>query len=307
MTDARTVKTVSADYSRPHRTLKRSWWGKVWRHFLRRPFALLGLVIVLGFVFVGIFAPWLAPHDPNTFSLSNSLKPASALHPLGTDFLGRDILSRLMYGTRISMFVGIAATFLGVAVGVPLGAISGYYGGWPDMILQRIVDMMFALPGVLLAILLASMLGAGLMNVVVSIGIGSIPLFIRLMRATVLSVRTQDYVMASKALGARDWQILRWHVIPNSLGPVIVQATLNVAITIPAAAGLGFLGLGVDTNIPEWGVILAEGRQYLFSAPHIAAAPSIAIMLVTIGFNFLGDGLQKLIDPLSTDNPSTLF
>lgn len=279
-----------------------SMWHKTWQHFRKNPVALLGLSIVLAFVFIGIAAPLLAPYDPNAFSLRNSLKLPSSEHWLGTDFLGRDILSRLMYGTRISMFVGIAATFLGIVVGVPLGAISGYYGGLVDLIIQRLVDMMFALPGILLALLLASMLGAGLANVVVAIGIGSIPLFIRLMRSTVLSVRTQDYVLASYALGAHSTQILRWHVIPNSIGPVIVQATLNVAITIPAAAGLGFLGLGVSTNVPEWGMMLSEGRQYLFSVPHIAAAPSAAIILVAIGFNFLGDSLRELIDPLSSKN-----
>jgi peptide/nickel transport system permease protein len=291
------VVTVSL---RPDKTTTRSQWDKARRHFAHRPTALVGLVIVLTFVVMGIAAPLLAPYNPDAFKLSNSLKPASSEHLLGTDFLGRDILSRLMYGTRISMFVGVAATFIGVAVGVPLGAVSGYYGGWVDMVIQRVVDMMFALPSVLLAILLASMLGAGLANVVIAIGVASIPLFIRLMRSTVLSVRTQDYVLASYALGAHSVQILRRHVIPNSLGPVIVQATLNVAITIPAAAGLGFLGLGVGTNIPEWGVMLAEGRQYLSSAPHIVAAPSAAIMLVTIGFNFFGDGLRELLDPLSS-------
>ncbi|XWX05478.1 ABC transporter permease [Aggregatilineales bacterium SYSU G02658] len=293
VTPAAAVMPLTEKLSRP------SWGRKAWQHFVRNPIALLGLLIVLAFVFIGLAAPLLAPYDPNAFSLRNSLKVPSPEHWLGTDFLGRDILSRLMYGTRISMFIGVAATFLGILIGVPLGAISGYYGGLIDMVIQRLVDMMFALPGILLALLLASMLGAGLANVVVAIGIGSIPLFIRLMRATVLSVRTQDYVLASYAMGARSFQILRWHVIPNSLGPVIVQATLNVAITIPAAAGLGFLGLGVSTNIPEWGVMLAEGRQYLFSAPHIAAAPSVAIILVAIGFNFLGEGLRELIDPLS--------
>ncbi len=268
-------------------------------HFRERPVALLGLTIILFFVSIGIIAPLIVPYDPDAFSLGNSLVPPGAPHALGTDFLGRDILSRLIYGTRISMFVGVAATFVGFTIGVPLGAISGFYGGWIDMIIQRIVDMMFALPGILLAILLASMLGSGLNNVIVAIGVGAIPLFIRLMRGSVLSVREQDFVLAGRALGGNGSHILRHHVIPNALSPVIVQATLNVAITIPAAAGLGFLGLGVEPNVPEWGVMLSEGRQYLFSAPHIAAAPSVAIMLVTIGFNFLGDGLRELIDPLS--------
>jgi len=304
MADVSAVKAVGTVNLESDKIITRSWWGKASRHFAQRPVALLGLTIIMVFVVIGIAAPLLAPYDPDAFKLGNSLKPSSTEHLLGTDFLGRDILSRLMYGTRISMFVGVAATFVGIVIGVPLGAVSGYYGGWIDMVIQRVIDMMFALPGVLLAILLASMLGAGLVNVVVAIGIGSIPLFVRLMRSTVLSVRTQDYVLASYALGANAVQILRWHVIPNSLGPVIVQATLNVAITIPAAAGLGFLGVGVGTNIPEWGVMLAEARQYLFSAPHTAAVPSAAIMLVTIGFNFFGDGLRELLDPLSSKNRS---
>lgn len=300
MTDVTVLAPDAPIAAVPEIYKEKSFWRRVTAHFLSRPVALFGLTIILTFVMVGVAAPLIAPYDPDAFGLGNSLKPPSEAHLLGTDFLGRDILSRLIYGTRISMFVGVAATFVGFTVGVPLGAISGYYGGWVDMITQRIVDMMFSLPGILLAILLASMLGKGLTNVIVAIGVGSIPLFIRLMRGTVLSVRSQEFVLASHALGAAGPHILRRHVIPNSLGPVLVQATLNVAITIPAAAGLGFLGLGVEPNVPEWGVMLAEGRQYILSAPHIAAAPSVAIMIVTIGFNFLGDGLRELLDPLSS-------
>jgi len=276
-----------------------SSWRKAWRRFRRHRLSLVGMVIILLFVFGAAAAPILTPYEPDMIDLASTLDAPSPEHLLGNDHLGRDVLTRLLYGTRLSLFVGILATVVGFSVGVPIGAVSGYFGGMVDMVIQRLVDVMFALPGILLAILLASLLGAGITNVVIAIGIGGIPLFIRLMRGSVLSLREQTFVEAARALGATDFEILFRHILPNAMGPVTVQATLNVAVTIPAAAGLGFLGLGVPLSTPEWGAMLAQGRNDLFSAPHIAMSAGVAISLVTIGFNFLGDGLREAFDPLS--------
>lgn len=272
---------------------------EAWRRFKQHPLSLLGLAIILLLVVAGATAPYLTPYEPGAFNLMNSLKEPSLQHWLGTDHLGRDVLTRLLYGSRLSLTIGVLATVLGFTVGVPLGALSGYLGGWVDLFIQRVVDMMFAFPGIILAIFLASLLGPGLWNVVTAIGIGTVPLFIRLMRGSVLSLREQPYIEAAGSLGARRLYILFRHVIPNALGPVTVQAALTMAITIPGAAGLGFLGLGVPPSLPEWGAMLGEARQYLFSAPHIAIAPGIAIFLTTMAFNFLGDGLRDAADPVA--------
>ncbi|MEQ8676115.1 MAG: ABC transporter permease [Aggregatilineales bacterium] len=274
-------------------------WMKALRRFAKHRLSLLGLLMIILFIIGGIAAPQLTPYEPDGFDLRATLADPSADHLLGTDHLGRDVLTRLLYGTRISLFVGVLATLVGFSIGVPIGAMSGYFGGTVDLVVQRLIDVMFALPGILLAILLASLLGAGLTNVIIAIGVGGIPLFVRLMRGSVLSIREQTFVEAARALGASDWEILSRHILPNALGPVTVQATLNVAITIPAAAGLGFLGLGVPPTTPEWGAMLADGRNNIFSAPHIAMSAGVAISLVTIGFNFLGDGLREAFDPIS--------
>ncbi len=269
----------------------------VWRRLRRQHAAMLGLFIIVSLALLGIFAPFLTPYDPVKQDLTHVLLPPSRSHLLGTDHLGRDILARILYGTRLSLFIGFLAVGLGLLVGVPLGIISGYYGGWLDIVIQRFVDVMLAFPSFLLALSLVSLLGVGLTNVILAVGVSTIPSFIRLTRGSVLVIREQTYIEAAKAVGAHDSAILFRHILPNTLTPVIVQATLGLGVAILMASGLGFLGLGVQPPTPEWGAMLGEGRNYIFSAPHVATFPGLAIFLAVLGFNLLGDGLRDALDP----------
>ncbi len=218
-------------------------------------------------------------------------------HLLGTDEQGRDVLSRLVHGAWISLFIGLISVTIGVGVGVPVGAISGFLGGTTDIVVQRIVDILLAFPGILLAIVLVATFGTGLGNVMIAVGIASIPVYARIVRGSVLSVKNREYVEAARAMGRRGMPILFRHVIPNSLAPIIVQSSLQMAIAILFAAGLGFLGLGARPPQPEWGLMLARGREYLAVAPHVATFPGLAIVLVVLGFNLVGDALRDALDP----------
>ncbi|HEY8497261.1 MAG TPA: nickel transporter permease [Limnochordales bacterium] len=270
---------------------------RVVRRLARNRLAMLGLAIIVIFVALAVLAPWIAPHDPLQSSFAKRLQPPSAEHWLGTDELGRDMLSRLLYGARISLRVGLISVNIGIVIGVPLGAISAYYGGWVDLIVQRVIDVMLAFPGILLAIVLVSTLGVGLENVMIAVGIVSIPVYTRLVRGSALALKRKDFVEAARAAGARDLVIIARHILPNCVAPVIVQSTLQVGSSILWAAGLGFLGLGAQPPTPEWGTILSRGRQYLLVAPHITTATGLSIMLVVLGFNLLGDGLRDALDP----------
>jgi len=218
-------------------------------------------------------------------------------YALGTDEQGRDLLSRLIHGAWISLFIGLISVLIGVAVGVPIGAISGFFGGATDLLVQRVVDTLLAFPGILLAIVLVATFGTGLTNVMIAVGIASIPIYARLVRGSVLSVREREYVEAAKALGRRSMPTLFKHVLPNVMAPIIVQSSLQMAVAILFAAGLGFLGLGARPPQPEWGLMLARGREYLAVAPHVATFPGLAIVFVVLGFNLLGDALRDALDP----------
>jgi peptide/nickel transport system permease protein len=256
-----------------------------------------GLIILATLVLMAIAAPLLTAYDPVSQELGRALERPSVAHPFGTDHLGRDILSRILHGARISLFIGVMGVALGLIVGVPLGLVSGYFGGWVDIIVQRIADVMLAFPAILLALSLVAVLGVGLQNVIIAVGISVVPIFMRLARGSVLSIREQTYVEAARALGGTDLRIIRSHVLPNSLAPLIVQATLSVGITILIAAGLGFLGLGVQPPTPEWGSMLGEGRQYIFNASYMATFPGVAIAISVLAFNLVGDGLRDALDP----------
>ncbi len=258
---------------------------------------MLGMLILLLLGLASIAAPLLSTLDPEKMVLARALKAPSSEFLLGTDYLGRDMLTRLLYGGRVSLIIGFFAVFIGVIVGVPLGAISGYYGSWADMIIQRLTDILLSFPGFLLSLTLVAVLGVGLQNVVFSVGVSSIPSFIRLVRGSVLSIREQTYVEAARSIGAYDRDIILRHVLPNAMAPVIVQATLSLGSAILIAAGLGFLGLGVKPPMPEWGSMLGEGRSYIFSHPYMVTSPGIAIFLAVLGFNLLGDGLRDALDP----------
>jgi ABC-type dipeptide/oligopeptide/nickel transport system permease subunit len=214
------------------------------------------------------------------------------------------VLARLLYGARVSLLIGFAAVALGLVVGVPLGAVSGFYGGWVDLIIQRLVDVLLSFPGFLLALALVALLGVGLGNVIVAVGLGVVPAFVRLVRASALSTRHHGYVDAARGYGASGPKIIVRHVLPNALPPVVIQATLGLGSTLLTAAGLGFLGLGVQQPRPEWGAMLGEGRQFIFSNPNLATFPGIAIFLTVLAFNLIGDGLRDALDPtLSRPRP----
>ncbi|MFQ5592784.1 MAG: ABC transporter permease [Anaerolineae bacterium] len=272
-----------------------------WQRFRRQTPAMLGLTILLILILAAVAAPILTPYDPEKLKLADALIHPNLAHPLGTDHLGHDMLARILYGGRLSLMIGFLAVGIGLVVGMPLGAISGYYGGWVDMVVQRIADVLLSFPSILLALALVAALGVGLRNVIISVGVSAIPSFIRLVRGSVLSIREQTYVEAARSVGVKDHVILRRHILVNAMAPVIVQATLNLGTAILVAAGLGFLGLGVQPPTSEWGAMLGEGRQYIFSASYMATFPGLAIFLAVLGFNLMGDGLRDALDPRLRD------
>jgi peptide/nickel transport system permease protein len=276
--------------------------GELWQIFkqLRKNrLALIGFSILALFIALAIFAPLITPYSPIKTEFANSLAPPSKEHWMGTDELGRDMFARIIYGTRISLSIGLIAVGIGATTGVPLGALSAYYGGKFDLLLQRIVDTMLAFPGILLVILLVTVLGTGLGNVMIAVGINSIPGYIRLVRGSVLSVKQNEYIAAARALGLGDMRIIVRHILPNCLGPVIVQSTFQVAIAILLAAGLGFLGLGAQPPDPEWGAMLSRGRIYMRTDPMLTFFPGLAIFFVVLALNLVGDGLRDALDPKS--------
>jgi len=265
--------------------------------FRRSRAAVLGLALILAFVLTAALAPLIAPHDPVAFSLGQQLAPPSITYPLGTDELGRDILSRLLWGARITLLITVGAVALALAAGTGLGIFAGFRGGWSDLLIMRAMDILLAMPGFLLAIAIIAALGAGTLNVIVAVGIYSIPGFARVARGSTLSVREQDYVLAARALGVPDHRLMWRHVLPNVTPPLLVQTTLRLATAILTASGLSFLGLGPQPPTPEWGAMLSTGRNYVTSSPQLATIPGLAILLVTVGFNLLGDGLRDALDP----------
>ena len=272
-------------------------WRRRWSALKRNKAAMVGAALIVLYVLTAALAPVISPGDPAAPDLMKSLEKPSAKHLLGTDQLGRSILARIIHGSRVSLMIAVGVIAVGLCIGVPIGLISGYYGGVVDFSIQRITDILLAFPGFLLALAFVAILGVGLTNVVISIGIYMIPLYIRLVRAQVLTVRGEVYVEAAKAVGTRDVKILYKHILPNVMVPIIVQTSLGMGMAILFAAGLGFLGVGVQPPQPEWGTMLGAGRAYIFNAPHVATFPGIAIFLVVLGFNLLGDGLRDALDP----------
>jgi len=272
--------------------LRRSW-GKL----KRNKAALVGGSMILIYAACALLAPVLFSGNPSAPDLARSLNPPSLDQLLGTDELGRSILGRIIYGSQISLLIAVGVISFGLIVGVPLGLVSGYYGGKIDFSIQRVTDMLLAFPGFLLALALVAILGVGLKNTVISIGISMVPIYIRLVRGCVLSVREEVYVEAARASGTRDAVILLRHILPNVMVPITVQTSLGMGTAILFAAGLGFLGIGVQPPTPEWGAMLGSARVYIFNAPHAATFPGIAIFLAVLSFNLLGDGLRDALDP----------
>jgi len=259
--------------------------------------AIFGGGLILVYVIIALLAPVLSAQDPSAPNLARSLERPSAEYFLGTDELGRSIIDRIIHGSRVSLLIALGVVLVGLLVGVPLGLISGYYGGKIDFGIQRVTDMMLAFPGFLLALALVSILGVGFKNTVISIGISMVPIYIRLIRGCVLSVKEQAYIEAARAIGTRDIFIMFRHILSNVMVPITVQTSLGMGTAILSAAGLGFLGVGIQPPTPEWGAMLGTGRAYLFNAPHVATFPGIAIFLSVLGFNLLGDGLRDALDP----------
>ncbi|WP_010304964.1 nickel transporter permease [Kurthia senegalensis] len=272
-------------------------WKDAWRSFKKSKVSLVGAGIVIVFVILAIFAPWIAPQGINEQNLSERLQAPSSAHWFGTDDFGRDIFSRVLYGARISLWVGFFSVIGSILIGSLLGILAGYYGKWVDTIISRFFDIMLAFPSILLAISIVAVLGPSLQNALIAIAIVNIPNFGRLIRSKVLSIKQEEYITAAKAIGMADTRILFKHILPNSMAPVIVQGTLAIATAIIEAAALGFLGLGAQAPTPEWGKMLADARVYLVNAPWTMIFPGVAIMLTVLGFNLMGDGLRDALDP----------
>lgn len=259
--------------------------------------AMAGGVIIVIFIFSAIFAPLIAPYDPLESNLEESLQSRSFKHWLGTDEQGRDILSRIIYGGRMSLAIGVIAVVIATALGVLLGLVAGFTGGKVDNIIMRLMDILMAFPGMLLALAIVSALGPGTLNLMIAIGVYSVPIFARVIRGSVLAVKEMEFVEAARAIGQNNFLIVSSHILPNCIGPILVLSTLRVATAILVGAGLSFLGLGPQPPTPEWGAMLSSGREYLRVAPWVATYPGLAIMFVVLGFNIFGDGLRDALDP----------
>nr|WP_249730524.1 nickel transporter permease [Paenibacillus sp. J2TS4] len=269
----------------------------LYRQLRQNTAALLGGYFLLFIMIVAILGPFLTQQDPTIVDYSSKLLKPSADHWFGTDHNGRDIFTRIIHGMRLTLTIGFISAILGAAFGVILGILSGYYGGVWDSIIMRICDILLAFPGLLLALAIVSALGKSLFNVIIAVGIFSIPTFARIVRGSTLAVRKLEYIDAMRALGASDNRIIFKHILPNITSPIIVQATLRIAIAILTASGLSFLGLGAQPPTPEWGAMLNDGRNYIAEHPHVALFPGLSIVLVVVAFNLLGDGLRDVLDP----------
>ena len=278
-------------------------WRDAWHRMIRNPGAIVGFIIVAAFVIAAIFAPLIATHDPveqELLLIAEGCCPGpSSEHWFGVDLLGRDLFSRIVYGARISLLIGVVSVAIGFSVGLVLGAIAGYVGGIVDSVIMRLMDVMLAIPGLLLAIGIVAALGPGLKEVMIAVGVANVPIFARLLRGSVLAQREADFVVAARAVGIRRPTILFAHILPNSISPVIVQGTLAMATAIIDVAGLGFLGIGLQDpdETPEWGSMLTEVNEYLQTAPFLALIPGTAIVISVLGFNLIGDGLREGLDP----------
>jgi peptide/nickel transport system permease protein len=290
------VDSTTADLVAPRARRRRT----MRRRLARRPLALFGFGVAIVFALAAIFASWIAPYSPSATDFNAILAQPSAQHLLGTDGLGRDILSRIIWGARASMLAGVLATFVGMAIGVPIGLVAGYYRGWVDPIISRLTDVLLAFPFLILAVGLAAILGPSLLNATIALGVGVAPVFIRIARGETLALREEDYIRAAVANGAGDVTIIFRHIVPNMASTLLVQATVTIPAAIIGEAVLSFLGLGVQPPTPSWGVMLADAQSYLSQAPRLAVYPGLAIFLCSLSFNLFGDGLRDVLDPKTT-------
>lgn len=276
---------------------KRGFFASTWRRLCRNRLSVIGMTILSIFILAAVFADVIAPYPYSKQDLRGIGLSPSAQHLFGTDNLGRDLFSRVIYGARVSLRIGFVSTMIALICGGILGSITGFYAGKADMIIMRIIDMMMAIPSVLLAIVISASLGPGVRNLMIAIGISSIPSYTRIVRASILSLRGDEFIEAARLCGDSDFRIIWRHIFPNILAPVIVQVTLGMALCILNASSLSFLGLGVQAPQPEWGSMLADGRSYIRQYPHIVLFPGLAIVFLVLSLNMIGDGLRDALDP----------
>lgn len=282
--------------TRQHRP-KLEYYKTLWKRLKKNKAALVGGFLIILFIITAFVGPLLLSQDPNEVQVANKLQPPSAEHWFGTDNYGRDIFTRIIYGMELTLRVGFLSVAIGGAVGVVFGIVAGYYGGWIDTVIMRIMDVLLAFPGILLALAIVSVLGGSLRNVIIAVAIYSVPAFARIVRGSTLSVRKLEYIDAVRALGASDTRIIFKHILPNIMSPIIVQATLRIATAILTASGLSFLGLGVQPPTPEWGAMMSDGRNFIVDAPHIILFPGLMVVIVVLAFNIFGDGIRDAMDP----------
>lgn len=282
---------------RPTRTWTAWWTSRPMRRLRSRPIALVGGAVVLVFVALAVLAPWIAPYDPAATDFLSVRQAPSGSYWFGTDEIGRDVLSRVLFGARASLVAGVISVAIALLAGVPLGLIAGFYGGWLDEVVMRLTDALLSFPFLILAVALAAALGPSLQNAMIAIGIAVTPTFVRLMRGQVLAVKNAEYVQAARALGAGDGRILARHVLPNAFAPILVQATVTIAQAIIAESSLSFLGLGVQPPTPSWGGMLNTAKNFLVQAPWMAIWPGLSIFVTVLAFNLFGDGLRDAFDP----------
>jgi len=278
-------------------TARRAWWRAQWKQFRRSRMALPGLVLFAIFLLAGLLAPVIAPYSPYANDLANVMTPPSLQHWFGTDELGRDMLTRILYGARISLMEGVLSAAIAAAIGIPVGMLSGYAGNKADAVIMRLIDVLLAFPGVLLAIVIISILGPSLINAILAVAIYTVPIFARFARGQTLAVKQEPYIEACRAIGMSNLRILLRHIFPNIAATVSALATLRVGINILTCASLSFLGLGAQAPLPEWGAMLASSRTTLLIAPHLALFPGLSILLLVFGLNLFQDGLQVVLDP----------
>ena len=278
--------------------MNRALWAKA----LSNPLALAGFVIISLILLLALTAPWLAPYDPNAIDVKAILLPPSSAHLMGTDGLGRDVFSRMLYGARISLLVGIVAVGIATAIGIVLGSLAGYYRGWCDVIIMRLVDVMLSIPTFFLILAVIAFLNPSIWNIMIVIGLTSWMGVTRLVRAEFLSLHSREFVLASRTLGARDYRLIFRHLLPNSLTPVIVSFVLGVASAVLVESGLSFLGLGVQAPQASWGNILTDGKEYIQFAWWLSLFPGLAILITVLGYNLLGEGLRDVYDPRTSNN-----
>jgi peptide/nickel transport system permease protein len=274
-----------------------SEWRRFFRVFFGRGLVVFGTVVMVLLILTALTAPLLAPYDPLKQDLRNTLASPSSKHLLGTDFFGRDTLSRLIYGARISLFISLGAITVAALIGIIAGLLAGFYGSWVNAIIMRFVDTLMSIPMILLALLVAALLGGGVFNVIMALGVAMVPIYARLMCGQVLAVREQDYIMASRSMGSSNFRLLSRHILINAFPPIIVVITMQVGTAILAEAGLSYLGIGITPPTPSWGSMVSDGFPYLLTNPLLSFIPGVAIMIVVFAFNMIGDGLRDTLDP----------